>query len=149
MANDANQYPMPAFHFSVAFDGIPETSFQEVSGISSEIEIETVREGGENRFSHQLPKSVSHGKLTVKRGISPRSSPLYAWCSQVLGGCFTKPIDPKQAVVSLLDADGEPCLTWTLSNVYPVKWEIAEFSSTKNDVAIESITFCYNRVKQG
>lgn len=149
MANDANQYPMPAFHFKVAFAGIPETSFQDVSGISSEIELETVREGGENRFSHQLPKSVSHGKLTVKRGILSQDSPLYAWCSGILGGCFTNPIVPKQAVVSLLDEESAPCMTWTLSNVYPVKWEVGEFSATKNDVAIESITFCYNRIKQG
>lgn len=149
MANDASLYPMPAFHFSVSFQDLAETSFQEVSGLSSEVEVETVREGGENRFSHQLPKAVGHGKLVVKRGVFPKASPLYKWCEAVLGGCFTQPITTRQVVVSLMDGENEPCMTWTLSNVYPVKWEIGEFNSTKNEVAVESITFCYNRIKRG
>jgi len=149
MANDANQYPMPAFYFSVAFTGIPETSFLEVSGISSEIEIETVREGGENRFSHQLPKSVNHGKLVVKRGIAARSSQLLAWCANALDGGFAQPLAPKTATIKLLDMHGAPSISWTLTNVYPVKWEMDGFNSTKNDVAIESITFVYNTVTRG
>ena len=87
------------------------------------------------------------GTLTTRR-TSPDSQ-LYKWCSTILEGGFTNPIVPKQAVVSLLNEKDAPCMTWTLSNVYPVKWEVGEFSATKNDVAIESITFCYNRIEQG
>ena len=35
------------------------------------MEIETVVEGGENRFVHRLPKPVKHPNLVLKRG-SPR-----------------------------------------------------------------------------
>jgi len=56
-------YLAPAFYFRVIFlgnNGSPDysssadNSFLEVSGLTAEIENETVGEGGENRFVHQL-----------------------------------------------------------------------------------------------
>ena len=63
-----------AFHFTVAITGsgtsVPDAAFQEVGGLEAEIEIETVVEGGENRFAHRLPKPVRHPNLTLKRGLT-------------------------------------------------------------------------------
>ncbi len=49
-------YPVPAFHFKVGFAltmGMTDTSFQDVSGIGSEVTTEEVVEGGENRYGDQ------------------------------------------------------------------------------------------------
>ncbi len=47
-----------------------DAAFQEVGGLEAEIEVETVVEGGENRFVHRLPKPVKHPNLSLKRGLA-------------------------------------------------------------------------------
>lgn len=142
-----DEYPLVAFHFKVTFSDVgggADTSFQEVTGISSEIETESYVEGGENRYVHQLPKAVKHPNLVVKRGIAKMSSPLVEWCRSVLEMDFTEPIAPKSIRVVLLNEKGEPARAWIFANAYPVKWEVESFHSTKNEVAIEKIEFSYS-----
>ena len=69
--------PAVGFHFRVEFQGISEaqtidTYFQEVSGLSFDIDKETVKEGGENRFSYQLPTRANYPNLVLKRGLLTR-----------------------------------------------------------------------------
>ncbi|MFZ6765837.1 phage tail protein [Undibacterium sp. Di26W] len=157
MINDFfdNGYPPPAFYFSVTIGNgiqVPDTSFSEVSGIGTEIETESVVEGGENRFVHQLPLKMKHGNLELKRGIATLQSPLVVWCKAVLEGEFMKLIVPQTIIVNLKSnkmVPGAPPVatevlrTWEFFGAYPIKWDVESFSSTKNDVAIEKITFSY------
>jgi phage tail-like protein len=139
-------YPPAAFHFKVEFGatlGLTDTSFQEVSGISSELETEEVVEGGENRYVHRLPKGVKHSLLELRRGIAPLSSPLVMWCRSVFELDFVVPIVTQPIVVKLLNEEGLPMRAWLFANAYPVKWEVEGFGSTKNEVAIEKITLSY------
>jgi len=139
-------YPPSAFYFKLVFAATPEqdTSFQEVSGIGSEIDFQETVEGGENRFVHRLPKGVKHPLLSLKRGIADINSPLVKWCIAVLEGEFAKPIEPREVKVYLLDENHDPLRGWSFANAYPVKWEIDSFNSTKNEVAIETIDLSYN-----
>jgi phage tail-like protein len=51
--------PPVGFHFLVVFELFPQTPndfrFQEVSGLEVDMEMEQVKEGGQNRFTHNLP----------------------------------------------------------------------------------------------
>ena len=138
-------YPPSAFYFSVQLGmfNLIDTSFQEVTGIGPEIETEDVVEGGENRYVHQLPKSVKHPKLVLKRGITNISSPLIIWCKSILEGGFSSPIEPQLIHVSLLNEYAIPTRVWSFANAYPVHWEVDSFNSTKNEVAIETIEISY------
>lgn len=141
-----NYYPPSAFYFKVTFgepEGTTDTSFQEVSGIAFEIEVETMVEGGENRFVHQLPKGVKHPNLELKRGLAPLTSPLVKWCTAVMENDFIEPIELKSVRVFLMNADKEAIRGWLFNSAYPVKWEIESFNSTKNEVAIEKIVLSY------
>lgn len=147
MAESAADYQPSAFYFKVAFSassGKSDTSFQEVSGISSEIETEPYNEGGENRFVHQLPKSVKHPKLVLKRGIAEMKSPLVKWCRAVFEGDFSEPIEAMSMMVYLMNENKVPIRGWSFANAYPVNWEVESFNSTKNEVAIEKIELNYN-----
>jgi phage tail-like protein len=140
-------YPPPAFYFTVSFGSgspIADTSFSEVSGISSEFETESLREGGENRFVHQLPLGVKHGNLELKRGLARMASPLVAWCKKTLEGEFIRPLQLQTIVVKLNDSTGAVLRAWQFNDAYPVKWEVEGFGSTKNEVAIERIAFAYS-----
>jgi phage tail-like protein len=143
--------PPVAFHFTVSFGTRPpgvDGSFQEISGISPEMEIETVTEGGENRFVHQLPKGVKAGKLTLKRGVAPMDSPLITWCLSVLEGGLVRAITPKLLHVFLLGADGSPLRVWSVANAWPVRWQVEAFNSTKNELALEQVELAYAYVKR-
>ncbi len=143
---DKELYPPTAFHFTVGFSGKGkgmDASFQEVSGIGGEIETEAVREGGENRFVHMLPKGVKQTRLTLKRGLASTSSPLVAWCKDVLEGGLGTAIETRQLDLTLLDEDGDPLRRWSFTNAYPVRWEVESFSSMKNEIAVEKIDLFY------
>lgn len=144
MAN-SDDYPLPAFYFKVVFaatQGNSDTSFQEVSGISSEMETEPIVEGG-NQYTRQLPKSLKHPNLVLKRGIADMASPLIVWCRAVLETNFMAPIVPTLISVYLLNEEGNPLRGWEFTDAYPVKWNVEAFNSTKNEVAIETIEFSY------
>ena len=140
-----SEYPPSAFYFLVEFKpkgDSPDTSFQDVTGIGSELDTEEVVEGGENRYVHRLPKGIKHPNLVLKRGIAKLDSPLIKWCQSILED-FTTPIVPKEMQVFLLNEDGV-LRAWSFANAYPIKWEIEDFNSTKNEVAIETIDLSYS-----
>ena len=144
--SETNVYPLPAFHFKLVFTKTPgaDTAFQDVSGIGSEVDVQEVVEGGENRFVHRLPKGAKHPLLSLKRGVADMKSPLVKWCKAVLEGDFVKPIETREVKVYLLDQKQRPVRGWSFTNAYPVKWEMDSFNSTKNEAAIEKIELSYN-----
>lgn len=140
-------YPPSAFAFAVSFgngNAIDDTAFSEVSGIGSEFETETVVEGGENRFVHQLPKQIKHGHLELKRGIARLDSPLAQWCKDTLEGEFAKMIKLEVVIVKLTGANGQVLRVWQFNDAWPVKWSVDPFGATKNEVAIEKISLAYS-----
>jgi len=141
-AAGAGYYPPAAFYFRVSGLG-KDTAFQEVSGIVAEMTTEPYREGGENRFEYALPNGVEHPNLVLKRGIAAVDSTLVTWCKDVLEGALTKPLKARSVYVKLLDEKGDPLRAWSFGQAYPVKWEVEAFSSTKNQVAIESVELAY------
>ncbi len=108
-----------------------------------EMELESYREGGENRFVHQLRKGVKSLRLSLKRGVAPADSGLVKWCKEVLEGNLVRRIKPQQVELSLLDGEHRPLRSWVFDNAYPVKWSVAEFSAKKNEVALETVELAY------
>lgn len=146
----ADDYPKAvAFYFKVAIadrGGDFGASFQDVSGLSVELETETYVEGGGNAFGYRLPKGVKYQNLILSRGIGPADSRLIRWCKATLEGGLANAIETKLLKVSLLDPDGAPLHAWTFYGAYPVKWQADSFNSQKNDVAIEKIEFAFSSV---
>ncbi|GLQ87815.1 phage tail protein [Dyella flagellata] len=138
-----------AFCFSVQLGDSSsgsDSSFQEVSGIELSMEVDEVREGGENRFVHQLPTGVKQKRLTLKRGIASSKSGLVGWCRRTLEGDLSESIKLVSLTVKLLDEEAIPLRSWSFTNAYPVRWEIDTFNSTKNEVALETIELAYQTV---
>jgi phage tail-like protein len=142
----AIERPLPAFHFAVAFGATPQkpnSSFQEVSGIGSEMTTEPLQEGGENRYVLQLPKGTKNTNLSLKRGVAEVSSELVAWCKAVLEGGLNTAIVPKTVLVHLLGGEGEMACTWSFDRAYPVKWSVAGFNAMRNELALETVELAY------
>ncbi|MGL6315004.1 phage tail protein [Vibrio sp. WXL103] len=143
-----NDWPLPAFYFSVTIDNSDsDSAFQEVSGIEAQVETEEYHEGG-NNLTYHLPKAIKSSNLRLKRGIADASSALVQWCQTIFDSQLSNPISTKTISIRLLDETGSPCRVWVLYNAYPVKWHVEAFQSTKNEVAIEEIEFCYSKVSR-
>jgi phage tail-like protein len=147
----AAYYPPTGFHFSVDFLGVPdlkddkEHRFQEVSGLSFEVETDVLREGGENRFEYKLPKRVKYPNLVLKRGLLPKAA-LKKWFDSALSTYFTVAVydfKPADLVISLMDEADQPVATWSVVQAYPLKWSISDFKATENTVAVETIELAY------
>lgn len=140
-------YPPAAFSFKVRIlpSGLlgDDTSFQEAGGIGPEMEVESYREGGENRFVHSLPKGVKHPKLSLKRGIARMDSPLVNWCHLTLDAGLAVRIVPQMVLLYLQDEAGLPLRAWSFEGAYPTKWSVDPFQADKNGVAIEKIELSY------
>jgi len=139
-------YPPVCFYFEVKIAGIQaasDASFTEADGLESELGIMEVKEGGENRYSHRLPDRASHGKLTLKRGVTPASSDLAQWCKTTLESDFSAKVTTRNINVSLLDEKRKPAIVWTFFDAWPVKWSLGGLDSQKNEIAVETLEFAY------
>ena len=148
---DTDYYPPPAFAFSVAVvsgsqSSVVDAAFNEISGLDPKVEIEEVIEGGQNAFVHQLPGVTKHSNLVLKRGYVTASSPLADWAEQSVGSSLGTPIVTKVLTVSLMGTAGQPVVTWTFENAWPVKWEVGHFDAAKNDFLTESLEVSYTTV---
>ncbi len=144
----ANNYPPTAFYFKAEFglDGVQNnnSSFQEVSGLSSESDLVEYREGGENRFVHKLPRSAKYSNLVLKRGIISDPT-IIRWINQIFSD-FSEPIKPTDITITLLNEENDPVMRWKLSNAWPVKIEVAELKAQSNEIVIESIELAYRTI---
>lgn len=144
---------------------IPDISFQEVSGLQTSFEVESIEEGGENNFVHRIPVRVKHENLVLKRALEPMGNSLEAWIRDILESGFNKKIEPLTIFISLMGAPPNPSkkedsptpaskeevpilASWTITNAYPVKWEISPLSGEKNELVIETLEFAYNELKR-
>ena len=140
-------YPPVAFHFQLTFNdksGKVMASFKEVSGVSMEMGVEEIAEGGNNRYIHRVPTAAKFSNLILKRGLVPKDSGVVKWCRTTLGGGLADFIEAKNIIVSLLDGAHEPISTWSFFNAWPVKWSISDLNSMNNEIVIETLEFAYS-----
>ncbi len=149
----APYYPPPAFRFTVAVLGSAtalslltdiDASFQEISGIQADMQVEEVAEGGENRFVHRLPKHTKYSNLVLKRGAASQASFLIEWFSATIGSTLSLPVVPQNLLVTLLNENGNPLIAWAFINAYPVKTSMAALNSQDSRILIETLELSYN-----
>ena len=140
----ANYYPPVGFHFSVGFDKSVtdddgDARFQSVGGLNVELETETIKEGGENRFVHALPVRTKYPNLVLKRGMLTNSK-LLKWC---INSFNSLEISPADLNISLLNENHEPLKTWKLKHAWPVKWDVGDFNAEESKLVVETIELTY------
>ncbi|UGQ48172.1 phage tail protein [Massilia endophytica] len=140
-------YPPVSFYFTVDIVDLGtagDSSFMEVQGLQAERDILEIKEGGENRFSHRLPDRAKYGNLILKRGVLLPTSGFGSWCKGVLESNFDTPISSTTILLSLLDANGNPLLSWNFIGAWPVKWSVSDLGADKSELAVESMELAYN-----
>jgi phage tail-like protein len=107
------------------------------------MEMEAKPEGGENRFTHQLPVRAKYGDVTLKRGKMLGSGILH-WCHKAFD---EYKFEPSNVMISLLNADHAPLYNWYLINAIPKRLEVSSFNAQSNELVIESLVLSYQYYK--
>lgn len=141
-------YPPVGFHFKVEFQDISglsnqDTFFQQVTGFTRELEVETVKSGGENRFSFKLPMRAQYPNLVLTRGILLDSG-LIKWATDAIEHLEIK---TATVLVTLLNDQHEPLQTYQCINAWPQKWSISDFNAEESRLVIESMELAYQYFK--
>lgn len=136
--------PPSGFHFAVIFELFPQAPsdfrFQEVSGLNITVETEEFKEGGENRFSHKLPKRTSFSPLELKRGLFTGSR-ITAWCKDAIENFNFEPVN---ITIMLLNDLHIPVAGWYVVHAYPIEWSTSGFNSQSSDLVVESLKLNYS-----
>lgn len=133
------QYPLPVFHFTVQWGGT-RIGFSEVTGLTQENQAIEYRDGSFPEYSSiKMPGLRKFSNVTLKRGIVKADNEFFQWLSTIK----LNQVERRDIVVSLLNENHEPVMTWKVQNAFPVKVEGPGLKASGNEVAIESIEIAH------
>lgn len=132
-------HPHSKNHFRVEWGG-RNVGFMEVSGLSIELDVVDYREGSSPESSvRKMPGIKKFSDVVLKRGIISNDDDFYRWISTAN---FNQ-VERRDVVISLLNAQHEPAVTWKLRNAFPSKLEYSTLNAQSSNVIIESLTLVH------
>lgn len=138
-----NKYrdPYIAYNFLVEIEGLQIGGFTEVTGLSSEIELESYQEGGVNDRTHKFPKQTIYPNLILSHGLT-NDDELWRWYQAASQGV----IKIKNGTITLRNSQGKEVMWWNFKQAYPVKWEGPQFNASSDEIAIERIELVHQGI---
>ena len=146
--------PLPKYRFLVTLDPgdaylpaaqalllplVAAGAFQEVTGMSAQLEVTSYSEGGRNDSVHQLPLRHSWNRITLKRGVT-RDTGLWDWYQAGL----TESLGARRdGAVILLDIDGTAVVSWAFHGGLAAKWTGPDLHAEQNAIAIEQLEIAH------
>jgi phage tail-like protein len=132
-------YPIPVFHFTVEWGG-ERVGFTEISGLTQEKQAIEYRDGSFPEYSSiKMPGLAKYSNVVLKRGVTKSDNQFFDWLATVK----MHTVERRDLVISLLNENHEPVMTWKIHNAFPVKVEGPALKSTGNEVAIETIELAH------
>lgn len=134
--------PYLTYNFLVEIGGLVTGGFTEVSGLGSEIELESYAEGGVNGYTHYFPKRTKYSNLILSHGITDIDT-LWLWYQAAAAG----KVQLKNGTIILFDQQRLPVMWWNFKNAYPVKWSGPQFNANNtSQVAIERVELVHQGI---
>ena len=135
--------PYMTYNFAVEIGGVVVGGFSEVSGLSSEIDLESYEEGGLNDYVHKFPKHTTYPNLVLSRGLV-NIDLFYIWYQATSQGL----IQQLNGTILLLNSQQIPVMWWTFKKAYPVKWEGPQFNASSENIAVEKIELVHQGISK-
>ncbi|MEV4319027.1 phage tail protein [Actinocrispum sp. NPDC049592] len=146
--------PLPKYRFLVTLDPgdaylpaaqalllplVAAGAFQEVTGLSAQLEVTSYAEGGRNDSVHQLPLRHSWNRITLKRGVT-KDTGLWDWYQAGL----TESLGARRdGAVILLDIDGTAVVSWAFHGGLAAKWTGPDLHAEQNAIAVEQLEIAH------
>jgi phage tail-like protein len=136
-------YPLPVFHFSVDWGGT-QLTFSEVTGLNIEVQPIEYRDGLNPEYSTtKMPGMKKYGNLTLKRGVFASDNEYYAWMQEIA----LNKVPRRDIIISLLNEDHEPVMTWKVVNAWPTKLTSPDLKASANEAAIETLEVAHEGIQ--
>jgi phage tail-like protein len=130
----------PAFRYAIKLGSKNVGAFTECTLPTMELEVQEIKEGGVNAYTHAVPGRRKKATLSLKNGIG--TGDLFDWCVKTLDAQFTR----ETITITMMGVDHKPLLRWHLEEAYPIKWTFPQFKADTNTIAIQTIEFACHAV---
>lgn len=135
-----NIWPLPKFHFKVEVEGGISASFQEVSGLDTEVDVVEYRHGDSPEFSTiKMPGLRKSSDVTLKKGTFTGDIDFYEWFAEN----NMNTIERRTVQIMLLNESGDAEIIWTLTNAFPKQVQGTDLNSQSSDVAVETLVLAH------
>jgi phage tail-like protein len=135
--------PALAHSFMVEIEGLFVAGFTEVSGLESRMALETIIEGGQNRYQEQRASGLTFPRLVLKRGITTTDM-LWNWHNDVVTGTVVR----RNGSVVLMTKDFTELWRWNFKDAIPVSWIGPVFRADQSAVAFETIELVHRGISK-
>jgi len=133
-----SNYVIATHRFTVDFGGTT-LGFQEVTGMSQETEVIKYEHGAmiDGTAPMVSPGKTKYGEaITLKRGYFKGDTEIQDWLQAIR----TDATQRRTVIITLLDEQQNPVMTWVLRNAWPSKIDSVSLNAGSSEAAIESIT---------
>ena len=136
--------PGVGYRFLLRVDGFMLGSFIKVEGLSAKYDVKTIKEGGQNTFSHSLPGRVTYTNIKLTRAVDGLSMTLAAWFTAFqtqlqMGGT----LGTTGATIVAMNADEFPIAQWSVAGVLPVSYTGPTFQAGSATVLTETLELAH------
>lgn len=132
-------WPLVKFQFAVKI-GDKEAFFEEVTGLSAEIQQIEYRAGDSREFSTvKMPGIKKFGNVTLKKGIFKDDKGFWDLYKKVTMNNFER----TTVTISLLDEKGSVAMAWKLANAFPAKITVTDMNADGNEAAVETMELAH------
>jgi phage tail-like protein len=135
--------------FLVEVDGQPIGRFTEADGLSVDVAVESIEEGGQNGFVHKVPGRMTWPNLVLKRGMT-QSDNLIDWLNKSSGEGFTAANDKltrSTAAITMMSSSGKRLRSWEIEGAFPVKWSGPKFAADATTAVDETLEIAHHGFK--
>lgn len=145
--------PIQSFRFLIKVDGDETVSaaFTGCSGIRMEVETLQARSGSDLRgVRDYTPVLTRYEPVTLRRGVVGDYDFLdwiFAASAREYTGPSGKDLRRTLEIITLNDL-GKPGVIWTLKDVLPIGYEVAELDGSRSEVLTESLTLAYTGIRR-
>jgi phage tail-like protein len=108
-------------------------------GLTVEYDIFEYQEGGENSHVHRIPGRCKYANVKLTRPLNEHSPDVAAWVSGM-----QSEVKRSTAVITVLDAAGDPVSRWSLDGVFPVRWTAPQLDVSASPGATEMLELAHN-----
>lgn len=108
--------------------------FSECSGLEMTLEVEELKEGGNNGTVLKFPTRTSYSPIRLKRGITYNQS-LWDWYFSFVQGVGQR----RDGLIVLQNDDREPVKIWQFRHGLPTKYTGPTLNASQSQVAVEEL----------
>lgn len=152
--------PFTTFNFHVSFT-LPdkekefcEAEFSECSGLEMNMEVKTIKEGGNNAEQIHLVGPLTYGQLTLKRGMTSNFD-MWDWFESMQSNRLLR-VDGEIQMLSSKKLSSDPVppgkknkdVVFKVSSCMPVKIVAPSLNAKDGEIAIEEMQIVYERLQR-